>query len=44
MAAVVINISARALSLHVITQAVATAATAPIDFAGMAISCILSEC
>jgi hypothetical protein len=43
MAAVVINISARAFSLNVITQAVATVATAPINFAGMAIPYILSE-
>jgi hypothetical protein len=38
MAAVVINISARAFPLHVITQAVATAATARVSFASMAIS------
>jgi hypothetical protein len=37
MAAVVINISARAFPPHVITQAVVTAATARISFASMAI-------
>jgi hypothetical protein len=44
MAAVVINISARAFPPHVITQTIVTAAAARISFASMAIPCIPSEC